>query len=43
MVKKKFTFFKQTKNKITEILEMQQENSEALKEKKKRQGRNFQQ
>ncbi|PFZ88646.1 conjugal transfer protein [Bacillus wiedmannii] len=37
--KKKFTFFKQAKNKTTEILDMQQENSEALKEKKKRKTR----
>ncbi|PHB27922.1 conjugal transfer protein [Bacillus toyonensis] len=37
--KKKFTFFKKAKNKTTEILDMQQENSEALKEKKKRKTR----
>ncbi|MDA1620447.1 conjugal transfer protein [Bacillus cereus group sp. TH204-1LC] len=37
--KKKFTFFKKAKTKTTEILDMQQENSEALKEKKKRKTR----
>ena len=37
--KKKFTFFKKAKDKTNEILDMQQENSEALKEKKKRKTR----
>ncbi|MEH7459386.1 conjugal transfer protein [Bacillus sp. JJ1127] len=37
--KKKFTFFKKAKSKTTEILDMQQENSEALKEKKVRKTR----
>ncbi|PHD84347.1 conjugal transfer protein [Bacillus toyonensis] len=37
--KKKFTFFKKAKNKTTELLDMQQENSEALKEKKTRKTR----
>jgi hypothetical protein len=37
--KKKFTFFKKQKDKTNEILDMQQENSEALKEKKKRKTR----
>ncbi|MGG2134620.1 conjugal transfer protein [Bacillus sp. S2(2024)] len=36
---KTFQFFKKAKSKTTEILDMQQENSEALKEKKKRKKR----